>query len=226
MTLPDLPVWVRADVQTEGKGRRGRSWSSPIGNFYGTYAFRPAEPPAVSALYSFVAALALRDALVQLTGHAQGYKLKWPNDILLNGGKLSGILLESRAGILTVGIGVNLSNAPDPGNVEPGAVLPVSVFGETGIRISPDQLLSALAPAFTRRSQQLASGFGEIRTDFLRYAARIGEHIIARTGQTSRSGVFRTIDETGALVLATNEGPVLIPAADIFFGEGPHAARN
>ncbi|HEX9857902.1 MAG TPA: biotin--[acetyl-CoA-carboxylase] ligase, partial [Paracoccaceae bacterium] len=89
------PAWVLAGEQTAGRGRRGRAWSSPRGNFHASLVMQPTEPPEVVALRSFAAALALRDTCVALTGLPQAFALKWPNDVLLNGGKLAGILLES-----------------------------------------------------------------------------------------------------------------------------------
>ena len=94
---PDLagPVWILAHRQTAGRGRRGRAWSDPKGNLAATLVMRPSGPPEAVAMRSFVAALALFDACVELTGRAEVFALKWPNDVLLNGGKLAGILLES-----------------------------------------------------------------------------------------------------------------------------------
>lgn len=216
------PVWVVAGEQTAGRGRRARPWSSPKGNFYGTLVMQPEGPPSVIALRSFVAALALRDALVALTGLPQVFALKWPNDVLLNGGKLAGILLEgaSSAGrqVLVIGIGINLIGAPDAAAVEPGAVPPVSILAETGIRITPGQMLDALAPAFAGWEARLVTeGFAPLRAEWLAHAARIGERIVARTGTTTREGLLRGIDESGALLLDMGRETVAIPAADVFF---------
>ena len=217
------PAWVLAAEQTAGRGRRGRPWSSPRGNFYASYVMHPAEPPEVVALRSFVAALALRDACVALTGLPQSFSLKWPNDVLLNGGKLAGILLESlgqggRVQTLAIGIGVNLIGAPDPSEVEPGAVLPVSLLSETGLRITPQAFLDALAPAYARREASFARyGFAPTREAWLTHAARLGETIRARVGADLREGVFETVDPSGALVLKTRDGRLAIPAAEVFF---------
>lgn len=224
--LPDTPTWVLAAEQTAGRGRRGRTWSSPRGNFYCSLILSPDDPPERMALRSFVAALALRDALVELTGLPACFALKWPNDVLLNGGKLSGILLEGQGGRLAIGIGVNLTTAPPPSAVETGAIPPVSLLGETGLHITPVQLLDHLAPAFAAREAQLAMDFDSIRRDFLTYAARLGEPIIARTMRETHEGVFRTIDTSGALVLDTEAGVIVIPAADIFFGRTDDASGH
>ena len=175
------------------------------------------------ALRTFAAALALRDALVTLTAMPDAFTLKWPNDVLLNGGKLAGILLESAGqgeavAHLSIGIGVNLIAAPAPRDVETGAVTPVSLLAETGKRIQPQALLDALAPAYAVREATLdRDGFARVREDWLAHAARLGETIAARTGSLTRTGRFVTLDDTGALILETPQGREKIPAADIFF---------
>ena len=217
------PAWVLAREQTSGRGRRARAWASPPGNFHGTLVLKPTESPDTVALRSFVAALALRDAFVAITGLPQAFALKWPNDVLLNGGKVAGILLESStsgAGVsaLCIGIGVNLIAAPDATQVEPGALLPVSLVAETGLRLTPEAFLNHLAPAYARwESVFTAEGFAPIRAEWLAHAARLGQRIIARTGRDTREGLFETIDASGNLVLRTDGGPIAVPAAEVFF---------
>jgi BirA family biotin operon repressor/biotin-[acetyl-CoA-carboxylase] ligase len=217
------PAWILAGVQTAGRGRRARPWSSPPGNFHGTLVLKPFEPPETVALRSFAAALALRDAFVDLTGLPQGFALKWPNDVLCNGGKIAGILLESQGlntpdPVLCIGIGVNLIAAPDPSQVEPGALPPVSLLQETGLRITPEAFLEALAPAWAAwESTFRRNGFAPLREKWLTHAARLGEPIRARTGTDSREGVFEGIDAAGNLILRMAQGPVAIPAAEVFF---------
>lgn len=217
------PTWILARRQTEARGRRGRAWVAPEGNFFATLVMRPPGDPAAAAQRSFVAALALADALGAAAGPAAALSLKWPNDVLLNGGKVAGILLEStgqggRVGHLAIGIGVNLVAAPPPEAVEPGAARPVSVMGETGLRLSPETLLDLLAPAFARWETQLSTwGFASLRTAWLARAARLGQKIIARTMTETIEGTFETIDEAGALVLRTGQGRRVIPAADVYF---------
>jgi len=217
------PTWVLALRQTAGRGRRGRDWRDPPGNFAATLALRPKGGVAQAALYSFVAALALYEALDGLTAGRARLAIKWPNDVLLNGGKVAGILLESHgagqgAAQLLVGFGVNLTTAPDPGTLEPGAVAPVAVLPETGVAIAPQDFLAPLADAFARwQAQYETFGFAPVRTAWLARAARLGERITARTGSDSRSGIFEGIDENGALLLQTPEGRASIAAADIFF---------
>lgn len=181
---------------------------------------RPDGAVYTHALRSFVAALALFDAVAVVQGQARGLSLKWPNDVLLNGGKLAGILLETagRSGALAVGIGVNLAHAPDPADLPVGAVPPVSLAGETGLTPTPEAFLTPLAAAFARYDTQLRCyGFGPIRNAWLDRAAKLGQPITARTQTEEITGTFETVDETGALVLTVPSGRRAIPAADIYF---------
>lgn len=217
------PAWIMSHEQLAGRGRRGREWVMPAGNFAGTLYLRPKGGVAAAAQLSFVAALALYDALALACGPQARLAIKWPNDVLLNGGKVAGILLESAgtggdAQAVCVGIGVNLAAAPDPGLVEPGAVTPVSVRTETGFAVRPEEFLDLLAPAFARWQAQLdIYGFATIRNAWLARAARLGETITARTGTTQTQGVFEGIDDSGALILKTPAGRQILPAADVFF---------
>lgn len=217
------PEWILAHHQTAARGRRGRPWTNPTGNLAATLVLRPQGSPQDAALRSFVAALALFDACVQVTGRAEALALKWPNDVMLNGGKLAGILLESTgAGTstahLAIGIGVNLATAPGADQVEPGALRPVSLATETGVQVDALAFLTYLAAAYADWETQLVTyGFGPVRTAWLARAARLGQVITARTGTTETTGTFDTVDDTGNLILSTPKGRVAIPAADIYF---------
>ena len=212
------PAWILAIEQTAARGRRGRAWSTPRGNFAGTLIMRRIGSPADAALRSFVASLALREAFVAVTGQEAAFALKWPNDVLLNGGKVAGILLETVGENLVIGIGVNLAHAPTPEQVEQGAVTPVSVLGETGLSVAPAAFLDALASAYARMEDQFTIyGFAPIRTAWLSHAARIGEVVTARTMRDETIGVFEDVDASGNLILNTAKGRVAITAADVYF---------
>lgn len=217
------PLWILAQAQTAAHGRRGRLWMSPAGSFSATLLMRPAESPARAGLRSFTAALALREALAGLTGREDLLSLKWPNDVLLAGGKVAGILLESagQGGAMThlaIGFGVNLAAAPPPEALEAGALAPASVLAVTGARLAPEALLDALAAAFDGWERRFdAHGFAPVRREWLAHAARLGETVTARLARETVTGVFETVDESGALVLSTPGGRRTIPAADVFF---------
>ncbi|MFN4153706.1 MAG: biotin--[acetyl-CoA-carboxylase] ligase [Paracoccaceae bacterium] len=217
------PAWIMASAQTAGRGRRARPWVSPRGNFYATHVMHSTEPPLQLALRSFVAALALHDALAAVTGTPQALALKWPNDVLLSGGKVAGILLECQSTgqgtqTLAIGIGVNLIGHPAPAEVEPCATPPASVLHETGQRLTPETFLALLAPAHARWEVTFATlGFAPIRAAWLARAARLGEQVRARTGSQDRTGIFDSIDESGNLILRTAQTTLAIPAAEVFF---------
>ncbi len=219
----EVPTWIFASRQVAGRGRRGRAWSDPVGNFAASLVMRPTEQPQQAALRSFVASLALRDALSALAPEAE-LTLKWPNDVLLNERKLAGILLEGsslagRMAHLVIGIGVNLMNVPEP--VSDGAVSPVSFRDGAGIEVAPGVLLTHLAAAYARREAMFVrDGFAPIRADWLARAARLGKIVTARTMQGEMVGRFETVDEGGNLVLSTANGQQSIPAADVFFERG------
>ncbi|MBT5000989.1 MAG: biotin--[acetyl-CoA-carboxylase] ligase [Tateyamaria sp.] len=223
--IPELsgPEWILAHAQTKARGRRGRSWSMTAGNFAATLVLSLNEPPSRAALRSFVAALALRDSLVAVTGHNDAFALKWPNDVLLEGGKVAGILLESvktgpKALSLAIGIGVNLVKAPSLEAVEAGAVLPISLKGRLGIEVKAEAFLNVLAQAYAYRETQFVTyGFPPIRVAWLAHAARLGQHIKARTAKETYYGTFADVDVDGQLVLETSKGRVTIPAGDVYF---------
>lgn len=213
-----FPQWILAHRQSAGHGRRGRAWSMPKGNFAATLLLFPTEAPEIVALRSFVAALALHEALVVVSGRPESFALKWPNDVLLNGGKVAGILLERGKGHLSIGIGVNLIDAPTRAEVEEGAVAPVSLLSETGASVSPEEFLDVLAPVYGRWEAQFTTyGFAPIRTAWLERAAKLGELIRARTVTEEHHGTFEAVDAFGNLVLKTAKGTLSIPAAEVYF---------
>lgn len=217
------PVWITAQRQTAGRGRRGRAWASPEGALAATLLLTPSELPAKAALRSFVAALALDDAFRAMGVRAEAIALKWPNDVLIHDSKAAGILLESsgHGGVLhhlAIGFGVNLTAAPDGPEMEPGAVPPISLAQATGRPVARDDMLTALAAAYALWEETfLVRGFAPIRAAWLSRAARIGTRITARTPTRSFTGIFETVDELGNLILAESGSRRSIPAADVFF---------
>ncbi|MEM1373831.1 MAG: biotin--[acetyl-CoA-carboxylase] ligase [Pseudomonadota bacterium] len=210
---PDLeePTWIMARHQSAAKGRQGRNWAMGAGNFAATLVTEVEVREA--ALRSFAASLALRTALDRLG--VEGLALKWPNDVLVRGGKAAGILLEMLPGNrLAIGFGVNLRHAPDASDVEDGAVRPVAL----DLDVRPEDFLDVLAESYDIWEATFQrEGFGPLREVWLSHAARLGEPIRARTVREEHYGTFETIDNDGRLVLSTPQGTVTVAAADVFF---------
>ncbi|MEM9715779.1 MAG: biotin--[acetyl-CoA-carboxylase] ligase [Pseudomonadota bacterium] len=210
------PVWCIGAEQTKGVGRRGRNWASPRGNLYASLLYPTDETAEDKSLRSFLAALALQSALALHKTEAR-ITLKWPNDVLVNGAKIAGILLESAPGHLIIGMGVNIMSAPPMSKVEPRAVRPAAL-SDLGFSLTPKQLITDLSAAFDDWDLKFRQfGFDPIRQAWLTHAARLGETITARLATEEVTGVFDTVDRSGALVLKTPTGIRQITAADIFF---------
>ncbi len=220
VSVIERPTWIMAKTQTAAHGTRGRKWIVPEGNLSATLIFRPEATAMEAARRSFLAANALFQAL-SIYVSAEKLALKWPNDVLLSGGKVAGILLESSGrgpfvDWLSIGIGVNLANVPE--GVTDARFAPTSLVAAGGETVSPRDFLSTLADAYATQEAKLSRfGFDRIRDDWMANAARLGEVITARTGREDVTGIFDSIDKEGNLVLITGTGPRAIPAADIYF---------
>ena len=208
-------VW--ADEQTHGRGRRGRTWASPPGNLYCSVLFYPDQPPAKTGQMAFVAALALADGIAEVAPHL-GVEIKWPNDLLVGGRKIAGILLEGNASgeplrrSLVVGMGVNVATCPQ---VSGG--LRATSLAKEGAEVSTAAVLSAAAAGLARWiGVWEAHGFDPVRTEWISRAAGIGRKIEVHAGDDSVSGTFRTIDEFGAMIVSTENGARAIGAVDVF----------
>jgi BirA family biotin operon repressor/biotin-[acetyl-CoA-carboxylase] ligase len=214
--LPD-GHWVRADRQTAGRGRRGRVWNDGAGNLMTSVLVKAKGP--VQQL-SFVAAVALREAIVEAAADIEGpvphlppaLKLKWPNDLLLHGKKVSGILLEGSGEAVIIGLGVNLASHPE--NTE----RPATSLGAAGIALGPRELHVALVASFAAwRQRWQREGFAPVRAEWLRHAGGLGERIVARLGDESIEGRFDGLDADGALLLGLDDGATrAIHAGEVF----------
>jgi BirA family transcriptional regulator, biotin operon repressor / biotin---[acetyl-CoA-carboxylase] ligase len=209
-------VWARE--QTEGRGRRGRAWTSPPGNLYLSLVVRPEGPPARAAQLGFVAALALGDAVAALAGPALRLNCKWPNDLLANGKKIAGILLESetatgeRVDFVVIGIGVNLRSFPAD------AEYPATSLAAEGIAgVAPAALLEGVARRFEFwRRRWDDDGFAVVRAAWLARASGLGERVRVRLERSTLCGRFLDLDADGALVLEAAEGRRRIAAGEVF----------
>ena len=216
------PVWITAAVQTAGRGRRGRAWSTERGNLAATLLMATDAPPVEAAQVSFVAALAAADLAEACLGPDVA-RLKWPNDVLVHGKKAVGILVESGprpdgALWLAVGIGVNLAHAPQ--NLE----RPATSFAEhmAGTRPEPLAALEILATRFeVWRAAWTAEGFAPIAAAWTERALGLGERCEARLPTRTVAGIAQGLDADGALRLRLDDGAVeRITAGDVFFGGG------
>jgi BirA family transcriptional regulator, biotin operon repressor / biotin---[acetyl-CoA-carboxylase] ligase len=206
------PLWIAAREQTAGRGRRGRAWISESGNLFATL-LRPVTT-SLSAQLGFVAGLAAADSIA---AHAPGAEvaLKWPNDVLLNGKKVAGILLEALGhDSLAIGIGINLAHYP------PDTEVPsISIAAVMGKQPDLDGTLLRLASAMTAWYEIcLRQGFQPIRKAWLLRSSGLGHAIRARLADSERDGVFEDLDEDGALLLRDSAGTLTrITAGDVFF---------
>ncbi|WP_248308071.1 biotin--[acetyl-CoA-carboxylase] ligase [Bosea sp. AS-1] len=212
-------LWIVARSQNAGRGRHGRQWGSPAGNLYASLLLTDPCEPALAPQLGFVAGLALHDAAAKLLGPAAAkLKLKWPNDLLLGGAKMSGLLLEgeSRAGRLNVilGCGVNIASCPSD------TPYPATYLKALAPEASVEALLTALSDAWAKRFAIWSEpgGFGPIRAAWLERAAFLGETITIRLPEGPLQGRFAGLDPTGRLELEAETGRRLIDAGDLFFG--------
>ncbi len=218
----DGQLWITANQQTNGKGRRGRPWVSKAGNLYASLLLIDPAPSEALVTLPMVIALALHKAIVSLEPKlADDLKIKWPNDLLLDGKKLSGILLEAarlpedRLAVV-VGIGVNCLYYPQD------AQFCATSLREFGTDLPAEKLFPAIACAVRDELRIWAkgAGFSITRKEWLARSCGLGEQIIARFDDHEISGTFNDIDQDGFLLLM-DEGHIQhrISAADIFFGK-------
>jgi BirA family biotin operon repressor/biotin-[acetyl-CoA-carboxylase] ligase len=211
-------VLVWALEQTRGRARRGRHWVSPRGNLYLSLILRPRGSAEEAAQFGFVAALAVGDALMPLLPKPARLEYKWPNDVLVDGRKIAGILLESemvpgeRLAFVVVGVGVNLVSSP--GETEYPAT---SLVEEGGAEVSPASLLEAFARHFDIWAAcRQESGFAPIRAAWKARAAALGAQIKVRLDTVFFEGRFADIDEEGALLLENRGECRRVRAGEVF----------
>ena len=211
---------IVARQQVSGRGRRGRHWQSPPGNAYSSVIVRPQCPALEAAQLGFVVGLAVAETVRSLLGADHAVRVKWPNDVLVDGAKIAGILLESSAGAagnvayVVIGTGINVAYHPPSGETP----YPTTSLHALGAQVAPGKALEAYLEALARglalwRSQ----GFAAVRRNWLALAANLGEPIDVKLGKEQVRGVFRRLDETGALILGLPEGGERrISAGEIF----------
>jgi BirA family biotin operon repressor/biotin-[acetyl-CoA-carboxylase] ligase len=220
------PLWIVAGRQTRGRGRLGRQWVSTPGNLHASLVLSAGSISSLAPQLGFVAGVALIDAVRRVSGLGERLALKWPNDLLLDGGKLAGVLLEGlpiatgdprspNECVVVIGIGVNCASAPQ------GLPYPARALSEEAGSGAPtaEELFAALADAFGAALDLWAGGdgFGVIRERWLESAAGLGQPVrVVLAGDEEVRGRFQTIDARGRMVVATGEGERVVDAGDVF----------
>lgn len=209
-----LPFVIMAQMQTGGYGKYGRVWESFSGNFFATYALGLNIDYYDFGKLPMLICTKLCHLLSELTQGIHKFRIKWPNDILLNKKKICGILIEKIDNKLLVGIGINLRQSPEEINVSYGIT---NVLQETGILITPDQLLNGLSKYFDGFEALFKKCDGvQLQQDYMALLEGLGQTIKVATRTETFFGVLQDINYDGALVLNVEGAKKLIYAADIF----------
>jgi BirA family biotin operon repressor/biotin-[acetyl-CoA-carboxylase] ligase len=207
------PLWLTARQQTAGRGRRGNVWVSEPGNLYASLLL-PGVPKGRGGELAFVTGLAVYDALAALApAIAPRLSLKWPNDVLLDGAKLAGILIEAEDDWAVVGIGINCQHHPQ--DMERPAV----DLKSEGVDLTAEEVFSVLSKTMFGRLKQWASGtgFSAVRSDWLIRASGVGQSIRVKRHRDELSGQFQGLDETGQLLLRLPDGSIqAVNSGEIF----------
>jgi BirA family transcriptional regulator, biotin operon repressor / biotin---[acetyl-CoA-carboxylase] ligase len=195
------PLWLRAEVQTAGRGRAGRAWTSPAGNLYATYVARLPCPAWTAAQLSLVAGVAVVAAVKELAPSVAP-QLKWPNDVLVSGAKLAGILVESRAEAesvtgVVIGCGVNLVIAPAAPD------RPTTSLAAYGHPCTPEQAHGALARHLSAALGRWdhGNGFASIRQDWLAAGLPLGTAVSVKGTGGPLHGRFAGLADDGSLLM-------------------------
>jgi BirA family biotin operon repressor/biotin-[acetyl-CoA-carboxylase] ligase len=212
------PLWIVAERQTAGRGRRGNAWVSPAGNLYATLLLTDPAPPERAPELSFVAALAAYDAVAELAPALRAsLALKWPNDILCAGAKLAGILIEGERAVDTlavaIGIGVNCRHHPS------GTTYPATDLSAAGANVAAAGLLESLSATMLRRLAQWrrGAGFPDISAEWVARAAGIGGDMLVRLPGSEIVGRGEGLDAHGRLQLRLADGSLqAIAAGEVF----------
>jgi BirA family biotin operon repressor/biotin-[acetyl-CoA-carboxylase] ligase len=208
------PLWITAQRQNAGRGRRGRKWISVPGNLHASLLLTDPGPAEHWPQLSFVAALAVHDAVVEVAAEIRPLmQLKWPNDLLLSGAKFAGILIEGEggeeAGAVAIGIGVNCTAHPAD------AAYPATDLTAGGAHVTAAALFAALSVKMSGRLAQWnrGNGFATIRADWLARAAGVGDTIRIALADRELAGRFEGLDDAGCLVLIAPDGTETVVAA-------------
>jgi BirA family biotin operon repressor/biotin-[acetyl-CoA-carboxylase] ligase len=203
---------VTARSQTAGRGRRGRRWESPPGNLHCSLLLRPAKPLGEAAQLSFVAGVALCDALRGLASNLD-IACKWPNDVLCQGRKVAGMLLEGADGAVILGLGVDVVEA------HAETLHPAVSLRQAGVATTAEAVLARFVTTFSPwYDRWMEAGMAAIGPAWLERARGVGGEILVRLDGETLTGIFTGLDGQGALLLALPGGGTRrILAGDVFF---------
>jgi BirA family biotin operon repressor/biotin-[acetyl-CoA-carboxylase] ligase len=207
--------------QSAGRGTRGRSWEGAAGNLFMSVLLRPAEPSRNAAQWSLLAGVALADVLSRYVPEPAVLALKWPNDVLMHGRKLAGILVESAAddagclAWLSIGVGVNLAAAPDVVGRD------TACLAEHVAPPAPEAVAADMLEAIAHwRARRLAEGFAPVRAAFLARAQAPGTPLTLRLGERTLGGTFEGLGEDGSLLVRTDGRVHAFAAGEVTIGNG------
>ena len=223
------PLWITATRQVQGRGRRGRSWVSERGNLYASWLIVDPAPFAHLSNLPLVASLGVRNGLAALLGpRGDAVTVKWPNDVLINGAKCVGILLESERlsdgrMAVVVGCGVNIAHMPDQTPYKVTSLMREGVTGDV------DAVFEAVAGGVESAMADFrrGAGFGDIRREWLLHATGLGAPCQVNLASETLTGRFDALDAEGRLVLRGDDGTIrAISAGDLFFLERDQRAAS
>jgi BirA family biotin operon repressor/biotin-[acetyl-CoA-carboxylase] ligase len=209
------PLWIWSDRQLQGRGRQGRSWISEAGNLYATLLLTLEMPAAAAGSLSVAVSLAVLGVLRRFIGSQAKLELKWPNDVLIDGRKAAGILVEStirgESMVFAIGCGLNLRSAPS------GTRYGAAALAAHGVQVEPGEALEALAEEVDQllRRWNAGAGFRELRTEWLQCARGLGGVVNVAVGGRTVEGYFEGLSDKGGLLLRNQSGLQELHAGEV-----------
>jgi BirA family biotin operon repressor/biotin-[acetyl-CoA-carboxylase] ligase len=212
-------LWIAARAQTKGRGRQGRVWQSPPGNLAASLLLIDPAPMALAPQLGFVTGVALAQAMRDLLPVGVSAQMKWPNDLVVGGAKLSGLLLEARQlsdGHMACVIGIGLNVESHPADLPYAATSLRELGCEARAELALERIHAHMSVWISR--WQRGENFAAIREAWMGHAAALDGRVEVLTSGVTRTGIFRGLDATGQMILETEAGRDVIAAGDVFLG--------
>lgn len=222
-------TWFASLEQTAGRGRRGRNWVSKSGNLAATVLLSAATGQSGLANLGFVAGAATHATLAEVLGtHSSVLKLKWPNDVLFDGQKTVGILIEAESGRgrtnLALGIGINVAHVPE------GLPYQATSLRDIGVEVRAEDVFTVLSDQFAHwlTVWDQGDGLAAVLDYWRNHAAGMGERVVVRQTNGAFEGLFEKLDDEGRLIVQMDDGERrVVTAADVFLaGITPNEAAE